>query len=172
MQSLSSFVVSQFCLVVIQTGVRYTLKCLCLCIGGKVGELVQPGGASEDYLGLRLAVVGGLVVCMLSCNSCHIYGIWRSREAEKDLNLSFRVAMQAIRRDNFHQKGGFSLITRDNFYQKEGFSLCNTAVLKLYFNFDWVLLIILQDTRYLFSLYYCCFTYFVSIEIGKTKSAI
>ena len=67
-----------------------------------MGELVQPGGASEDYLGLRLAVVGGLVVCMLSCNSCHIYGIWRSREAEKDLNLSFRVAMQAIRRDNFY----------------------------------------------------------------------
>ena len=36
----------------------------------------------------------------------------------KALKSSFRVAMQAIRRDNF--------------YGKEGFSLCKTAVVKLY----------------------------------------
>ena len=29
---------------------RYTLKCLCWCVEGKAGELVQPGGASEDCL--------------------------------------------------------------------------------------------------------------------------
>ena len=44
-------------------------------------------------------------------------------------------------------------------------------VILLYWNF-----IVLLDTvkgfiGYLFSLYFCCFTYFVSIEIGKGKSA-
>ena len=43
----------------------------------------------------------------------------------KALKLSFGVAMQAIRRNNF--------------YGKEGFSLCNTTVLKLYCKSYWIL---------------------------------
>ena len=48
-------------------GRRYTLKCLCLCVEGKVGELVQPGGACEDCLELCFVglVVGGNHVCYL-----------------------------------------------------------------------------------------------------------
>ena len=62
---------------------------------------------------------------MVPCNSCHIYGIWRSKEAGKALKSSFGVPMQATRRDSF--------------YGKEGFSLGNTAVLKLYCKSYWVL---------------------------------
>ena len=36
---------------------RYTLKCLCWCVEGMVGELVQPGGASEDCLGFEVCFV-------------------------------------------------------------------------------------------------------------------
>ena len=54
---------------------------------------------------------------MVPCHSCHIYEIWRSKAVGKALKSSFRVAMQAIRKDNF--------------YEKEGFSLRNTVVLKL-----------------------------------------
>ena len=58
-----------------------------------------------------------------------------------------------------------------SFYGEGGFLLCNTAVLKLYFRSYWA------DTvkdfiGYLFSLYCCCFTCFVSIEVSKSKSAI
>ena len=62
---------------------------------------------------------------MVPCNSCHIYGIWRSKEAGKALKSSFGVPMQAT--------------MRVNFYGKEEFSLCNTAVLKLYCKSYWVL---------------------------------
>ena len=36
---------------------RYTLKCLCWCVQGKVGELVQPRGASEDCFEVCLVIV-------------------------------------------------------------------------------------------------------------------
>ena len=56
---------------------------------------------------------------MVPCHSSHIYGICRNKEmGGKDLKSSFGVAMQAI--------------SKDNFYGKDGFSLCNTAALKLY----------------------------------------
>ena len=55
---------------------------------------------------------------MVPCCSCHIYGIWKSKEVGKAIKLPFGAAMQAMRRDNFYGKGGFLL--------------CNTAVLKLY----------------------------------------
>ena len=45
---------------------RYTLQCLCWC--GKVGELVQPGGASEDCLEVcfvGLVVGGNYVWCLV-----------------------------------------------------------------------------------------------------------
>ena len=45
------------------------------------------------------------------------------------LKSLFGVAMQAKRRENFYEKGGFSL--------------CNTAVLKLHCKSHWVLSIIL-----------------------------
>ena len=62
---------------------------------------------------------------MAPCYSNHIYGIWRSKEVGRALKPSFRVAMQAIRRDNFHGK--------------EVLSLCITDVLKLYCKSYWVL---------------------------------
>ena len=62
---------------------------------------------------------------MVLCHSCHMYGIWRSKETEKALKSLFGVAMQTIWRDNFNGKVGFSL--------------CNTAVLKLYCQSYWVL---------------------------------
>ena len=57
--------------------------------------------------------------------SCHIYGIWSSKEVGDTLKSSLAVAMQASRRGNF--------------YWKEGLSLCNTAVLKLYCKSYWIL---------------------------------
>ena len=72
------------------------------CTEGKVGELVQPGGASEDFLGgLLCGTSGRRKLCMVSCHSCHIYGIERSKNVGKTLKPSFGVAMQATRRDNF-----------------------------------------------------------------------
>ena len=62
---------------------------------------------------------------MMPCHSCHIYGIWRSKEVGDALKLSFGVAMQTTRRDNF--------------YGKKGFSLCNATVLKFYCKLYWVL---------------------------------
>ena len=56
---------------------------------------------------------------MVPCHSCHIYGIWRSKEVGDVLKSSFEVATQTAREG-------------DSFYEKGGFSLCNTAVLKPY----------------------------------------
>ena len=61
---------------------------------------------------------------MLPCSSCHIYGIWKRKALGDALNSLIGVAMQTTGRDNFYGKGGFSL--------------CNTALLKLYCNFYWV----------------------------------
>ena len=44
-------------------------------------------------------------------------------------------------------------------------------VIMLYWNFVVLLDTVKDFIGYLFSLYFCCFTYFVSIEIGKGKSA-
>ena len=46
---------------------RYSSKCLSWCVEGKVGELVQPGGASEDCLEVCFVglVVGGNYVWYL-----------------------------------------------------------------------------------------------------------
>ena len=54
---------------------RYTLKYPCWCVEGKVGELFQSGGVSEDCLEVCFVglVVGGN--CMVPCCSCHMYGI-------------------------------------------------------------------------------------------------
>ena len=43
---------------------------------------------------------------MMPCHSCHIYGIWKSKEVGKALKPLFGVAMQAIRRKNFYGKEG------------------------------------------------------------------
>ena len=92
-----------------------------LCLEKEVGELVQPGGASEDcFWGLLYGTSGRRKLCMVPCRSCHIYGNWRRKEVGKALKLSFGVAMQATR-------------TR-KLCGNEGFSLCNTAVLKIYWS--------------------------------------
>ena len=97
---------------------RYTLKCLYWYVEGKVGELVQSGGASEGVpWGLLGGINGRRKLCMVIWRSCHIYGIWRSKEIEKYLKSSFEVTMQATRRDNF--------------YGRKGLSLCNITALKL-----------------------------------------
>ena len=49
-----------------------------------------------------------------------------------------------------------------SFYGEGWFALCNTGFLGTVEDF----------IGYLFSLYYCCFTCFVSIENGKAKSSI
>ena len=73
------------------------------------------------------------------------------------INSSFGVAMQATMGDSFYGEGRFSL--------------CNTGVLKHYGKS------LLGTVKhfigyYLFSLYFCYFTCFVSVEIGKDKNAI
>ena len=68
---------------------------------------------------------------MHPCHSCHIYGIWRSKEVGDSLKSSFAVAMQATRKENFYWKGGGGGAGGG------GISLGNTAVLKLYCRAYW-----------------------------------
>ena len=75
----------------------------------------------------------------------------------KTLNLSFRVAMQATRRDNF--------------YGKEGFSLCNTAVLKLYCKSYWVLKLYYRILP-LFTVLLLFYLFCIYPEIGNARSTI
>ena len=85
---------------------RYTLKCLCWCVQRKVGELVQTGGSKWGLpWGLLCGTSGRGKLCMVPCHSCHIYGIWRSKEVGDSLKSSFGVAMQATRKENFYGKG-------------------------------------------------------------------
>ena len=96
---------------------RYTLKFLCWCVVGKVGELVKPSGAGEDCLEvcvMGLVVGGNYVGCLFIVVIFMGFGV-----AKRSV-----TAMLATRKDNY--------------YGKEGFSLCNTAVLKLYCKSDWV----------------------------------
>ena len=93
---------------------RYILKCLCFC-----------ASAWGSKLGLLCGTSGRRKLCMMPCHSCHIYGIWKSKEVGKALKPLFGVAMQAIRRKNF--------------YGEEGVLLCNATVLKLYCKSYWVL---------------------------------
>ena len=62
------------------------------------------------------------------CHTCHIYGIWRSKEVRDPLKSSFGMTMQA-------STGGGEVILM----RKWGFPLCNTAVLKFYYKSYWVL---------------------------------
>ena len=56
MKSLSFFVISLFCLVIIQTGGESKiLKCPCWCVEENVGEFVQPRG-EEVRTALRFAL--------------------------------------------------------------------------------------------------------------------
>ena len=93
---------------------RYTLRKKKRC-WGKGGRVSSALGSMWGLLsGLLCETSGRRKLYIVPCHSCYIYGIWSSKEVKKALNLSFAVATQAIRRDNF--------------YRKEGFSLCNTAV--------------------------------------------
>ena len=74
---------------------RYILKCLCFC-----------ASAWGSKLGLLCGTSGRRKLCMMPCHSCHIYGIWKSKEVGKALKPLFGVAMQAIRRKNFYGKEG------------------------------------------------------------------
>ena len=103
---------------------RYTLKCLCWCVQGKVGELVQPGGASVDCLDgwfVGLVVGGNYIWCVVIV----VIFMGFAKSWGNDLKSLFEVAMHATRRDDFYGKGGFSS--------------CNSVVLKLYHKSYWVL---------------------------------
>ena len=60
----------------------HTLQSLCWCVEGKEGELVQPGSKTEDCLEI-CGTSGWRKLCMVLCDSCHMYGIWRSKEVRK-----------------------------------------------------------------------------------------
>ena len=53
-----------------------------------MGELIQPGEASEDCLEFKLCGTSGRrELCIVHCHSCHIYGIWR----RKEVGVHFKV---------------------------------------------------------------------------------
>ena len=111
---------------------RYTLKCLCSCVQGKVGELLQPKGASEDCLEVCFVglVVGRnyvwcLVIVVVGVVIILVMGFGGAKRWGDALKSLFGVVIQATRSDNFYEKGEFSL--------------CSTAVLKLYCKSYWVL---------------------------------
>ena len=93
--------------------------------------------------------------CMVPFHICHIYEIWRSRGGGRFEVIIWSVAMQGTRRGcNSNGEGvvNFSLYV---------ILLCwnfVTGYCKRY------------DRIYLLSLYFCCFTCFVSTEIGQAKS--
>ena len=60
----------------------------------------------------------------------------------------------------------------DNFYGKRGLSPCDTAILKIYCKSYWVLLNILHDTTSFHYVTAVLPVLYLSIEIGKDKSAI
>ena len=96
-------------------------------------------------------------LCMVPCNICHIYGIWRGRGGGRfEVIILGGVAMQATRRGfNFNAEGGV------------GFSL---YVIVLCWNF--VTGYCKKFIGYIsFPYIFCCFNCFVSTEISKAKSA-
>ena len=77
---------------------RYTLKCLCWFVEGEEGELVQPEGASVDYLEVWFVgqVVGeGTMYGTL----LYLSYLWDLEDEEvwDTLNSSFKVAMKVTR---------------------------------------------------------------------------
>ena len=123
-----------------------------------MGVLGQPGGRKWGLSwGLLCGTSARKKLCTTPCHSCHIYGIWRSKKVGDALKSSFGVTMQAAMGDSFYGEGRFSL--------------CNTAVLKHYCK---SLLGIVKHFigHYLFSLYYCYFTSFISAETGKAKNVL
>ena len=123
--------------------------------GGRVSSAW--GSKWELPWGLLCGTSGRRKVCMVLCCSCHIYGIWRSKEVEKTLKLSFGVAKQATKRENF--------------YAKEGFSLCNTAVSKLYCK-SYFLLKLCYRKLPLFPILLLFYLFCIYTEIGKVRSTI
>ena len=88
---------------------RYTLKCLCWCVKGKVGELVQPGGSKWGLpWGLLCVTSGSRKLCMATCLLIVVI-FMRFGETKgwgDALKSLFEVAVQATRKDSFNGKGG------------------------------------------------------------------
>ena len=81
--------------------------CLCWCVEKEVGELVQLGDGAGGLICGTSGTSGRKKLCMVPGHSCHIYGIWISKEMGDALKSSFGVAMQARRKgDIFYGKGG------------------------------------------------------------------
>ena len=51
--------------------------------------------------------------CMVPYHSCHIYGIWSSKEVGYALKSSSGVTMEATKGGSFYGDGGFSLCNTD-----------------------------------------------------------
>ena len=107
---------------------RYALDFLCWCVDGEVEELVQlgrgGGGKWQISWGLLCGTWGRGKLCMMPWQICHIYGIWRSKEVWRRFKVIIWGGKQA---------------TRQQLLWRREFSLFNTAVLKLYCKFCWVL---------------------------------
>ena len=88
--------------------IRYTLKCLCWCPEGEVGELVQPGERKWGLpWGLLCRTSGRRKLYMVPWHSCHNFGIWRNKVVEEG---RFKVIIWG---GNASHKGG-------NFYGEGG----------------------------------------------------
>ena len=113
-----------------------------------VGKWGLPWGLLYDTSGKRKP-------WMVPCHSCNIYGIWRSKE------VGGRFKVIICGGNASHKVKG----TGQFLWGKGGFHY----VILLHWN---LLGTVKYFIGYLSSLYYCCLNCFISIEIGKAKSAI
>ena len=129
------------------------------CGEGDMCELVQPGGKWGLPWGLFCETSGRRELYMVLYHSFHIYGIWTSRSKTCGGRFKFIKWGQQC-----NSKRGWLFIGKEVSHYVT-LLYCETLLS--------LLMGTVKDFRtYLFSLYYCCFTCFVSNDIGKTKNAI
>ena len=128
---------------------RYTWKCLCWCVDREVVKLVQPRRSNWGLLwGLLCGTSVKRKLCMVPSHICHICKIWRSKKVEECSKVIIWVGSVS-----HNGGGGASLMGKAR----------SSYVILLYWNF------IVSLTEY--CKYFCWFTCFVSLEVGKAKSA-
>ena len=83
---------------------------LCWCVEGEVGELVQPAGSKWGLpWGLLCGTSGRRKLSTVSSHSCHIYGIWRSKEVGGHVKV-------IISGGNASRKGGTIFMGKGGFH--------------------------------------------------------